>query len=795
VCDFHVFFFSLIIYYIMKRLVLLILLAIGFLASTSHAQWTEIPALPAALNWPMTTEFNGTFYLFGGVDGSNVASKSIYTYTPGDAAWKKLSVTSPKAKFGGYAAAANGKIYIVGGMVVSGTSYITDNTTYEFDPVANTFATKKNIPIKIGFFAGAAVSGKIYVINGSTSPFTTGAGDNLVQIYDPSADAWVSAGTTPSFNNRLSASAVLNGNIYVMGGLNDDGTFSSDVWKGVPSATDITWAQVSSLPDALMQVSGGAAGGKLVFTGGTNNTPPPNYCTTYVYDETADSWTTSYALPVATFNAGQMFGTGNDLYFAGGYLNSRVFKFTVSNVQQPTAALTLSDIFVNLSQNDTRDLPNTVENFGVAPLTVSIVIPDSAKSWLSATPPGSIDPLGSDSYTIHVTSGTLASGLYKATATINSNDPSHTNLPLNISLYVLPKTVTPQATVVVLEEGTGNWCGYCPQGAEVAQSIKDNLGDSFIEFAYHGGSSSEPMMISAGQNLINDLGIQGYPNAAIQRWFFPNEPYQMTNRGAWPQYAQNVLDQTPNAPVAITVTSYSFDPSTKKVHAVVDLQRSFAMVNDPNSSIHLTTVVTEDGLAGQQEDYRLPSPYWTAYVWNDIVRQMYPNEFGTKVTFPTPTLIDGNIIVPGDKVDITVDLTVPSTIKTDSLKNCNITFIANAISGTSTFGSILQAQRMPLLQGVNAVNSNVANNFRLDQNYPNPVSSETKIGYSLSERTPVTLNVIDVLGREVAHLVSATQDAGNYSVNFDASKLSAGAYIYTLNAGGKTIEKNMTVTK
>jgi hypothetical protein len=302
------------------------------------------------------------------------------------------------------------------------------------------------------------------------------------------------------------------------------------------------------------------------------------------------------------------------------------------------------------------------------------------------------------------------------------------------------------------------------------------------------------MMIATGQKLINDLQIQGYPNAAIQRWLFPGEAYQMTNRGVWEQYAQNVLDQNPDAPVSINITTYTFDPATRKVHAVVELQRSLAMVNDASTTIHLTTIVTEDHLFGQQEDYRLPSPYWTDYTWDDIVRQIYPTEYGTVVTFPAPTLIDGNIVTPGDKVTMTVDLTVPTTVK-DSLQNCNITFMANLMQGTTTLGSILQAQRRPLMAAASAVEPNAANAFTLGQNYPNPVSGGTKISYSLNERMPVSINVYDVLGREVGRIVNATQEVGTYSVNFDASKLPSGSYTYILNAGGKTIEKTMTVAK
>ncbi len=778
----------------MKRYVLFILLAVVFTASVSTAQWSEIPKLPSVLNWPMTAQVNGTIYVFGGVDNAT-ASNSIYTYTAGDVAWKKLSTSLPKAKFGGYAGVANGKVYIVGGMVVSSNSYITDNATYEFDPVANTIAAKKSIPVKVGFFAGAAVGGKIYAINGSTSAFA-GSDVNLAQIYDPTADTWSTASTTPDFSNRLAATAVLNGNIYVMGGLkNDAAAYSNEVWKGTPAAGDITWTQVASLPAALMQVSGGTAAGKLVLTGGTNAQPPVGYCNTYIYDPVADAWTTSYAFPVATFNGGQLFGTGNDLYFAGGYLNQRAFKFTVSSAKLPYAVVPTSPAFINLSANQNRTISFSAQNLGVAPLTLTATVPDNAKSWLTAVSDLNIAPLGSDQYALTFTSGTMAPGLYKATVTVTTNDPSHTNISIDVKLYVLPSSITTQPTVVVLEEGTGDWCGYCPQGKEIAQSIKDQYGDSFIALEYHGGSSIEPMKVTAGQNLINDLSIQAYPNAAIQRWFFPSEAYQMTNRGVWPIYVQNVLDQAPDAPVSINIGTYTFDPKTRKVHAVVNLERSLAMTDDASSTIRLTTIVTEDGLAGQQEDYRLPSPYWTDYVWDDIVRQVYPNEFGTKVTFPAPTLVDGNTVVPGDKATVTVDLTVPTTIKVDSLKNCKITFIASLLQGTSTLGSILQAQQRELISAPSAVDAGTVTNFNLAQNYPNPVSTETKIGYTLAERATVTLIVHDVLGREVGRLVNSTQNAGSYSVNFDASKLSTGMYVYSLNAGGKTIEKTMTVTK
>ncbi len=92
-------------------------------------------------------------------------------------------------------------------------------------------------------------------------------------------------------------------------------------------------------------------------------------------------------------------------------------------------------------------------------------------------------------------------------------------------------------------------------------------------------------------------------------------------------------------------------------------------------------------------------------------------------------------------------------------------------------------------------NGTVPGTFNLSQNYPNPFNPSTFIEFSVAERSNVTLKIYDVLGREVAALVNATKDAGNYKVNFDASKLASGLYVYTLNAGSFTSSKKMMLLK
>jgi hypothetical protein len=55
--------------------------------------------------------------------------------------------------------------------------------------------------------------------------------------------------------------------------------------------------------------------------------------------------------------------------------------------------------------------------------------------------------------------------------------------------------------------------------------------------------------------------------------------------------------------------------------------------------------------------------------------------------------------------------------------------------------------------------------------------------------------VFNILGQKVVTLVNGVKTAGNYEVNFDASKLTSGVYVYRLEAGNSKITKKMTLIK
>jgi hypothetical protein len=85
--------------------------------------------------------------------------------------------------------------------------------------------------------------------------------------------------------------------------------------------------------------------------------------------------------------------------------------------------------------------------------------------------------------------------------------------------------------------------------------------------------------------------------------------------------------------------------------------------------------------------------------------------------------------------------------------------------------------------------------YELKQNYPNPFNPVTKIEFSIPYQEFVTLKVFDILGREVAVLLSKNMKSGKYTVDFDASSLSSGVYIYRIEAGRFSDAKKMILIK
>ena len=96
---------------------------------------------------------------------------------------------------------------------------------------------------------------------------------------------------------------------------------------------------------------------------------------------------------------------------------------------------------------------------------------------------------------------------------------------------------------------------------------------------------------------------------------------------------------------------------------------------------------------------------------------------------------------------------------------------------------------------VEQINSDIPTGFSLNQNYPNPFNPSTTISISIPNEEFVSLKVYNSVGEEVEDLMHETKPAGNYSVTFDASKLSSGIYYYKISSGSFFKSKKMVLLK
>lgn len=79
--------------------------------------------------------------------------------------------------------------------------------------------------------------------------------------------------------------------------------------------------------------------------------------------------------------------------------------------------------------------------------------------------------------------------------------------------------------------------------------------------------------------------------------------------------------------------------------------------------------------------------------------------------------------------------------------------------------------------------SSLVDSYRLFQNYPNPFNPTSTIEFYLPKTSNVTLKIYNILGEEVATLISDILNAGNHAYDWDARGMASGVYLYHLKAG------------
>lgn len=131
--------------------------------------------------------------------------------------------------------------------------------------------------------------------------------------------------------------------------------------------------------------------------------------------------------------------------------------------------------------------------------------------------------------------------------------------------------------------------------------------------------------------------------------------------------------------------------------------------------------------------------------------------------------------------------TAPTMVDIDNDGDMDL-FVGDIRGGVEFYRNLL------INVGVNEAGSRPVS-MRLYQNYPNPFNPTTLVRFEVSSRQFVTLNVYDVLGREVMMLENRELGPGSYERGLDATGLASGLYLYRLTAGELVQTKKLIVLK
>jgi len=259
-----------------------------------------------------------------------------------------------------YGIAAGGRFYVFGGQELGWKSL---GMVFEYDPAADRWTRKKDMPLPAHHAALAELNGKIYVIGGFTVPSGAEKGnppgwepiDNVWE-YEPRGDTWRALAPLPSKRGSVVAAAV-GGKVYAIGGAaNHPGSAESfiDRTRGRPSlhravATNEVydpaknrWTARNPMPTARNHAAAGVVNGKIYVIGGRVGSvfmsTGSNTDIVEEYDPTLDQWGGIRA-PMPTPRSGGAWGVHNGrIYVAGGEGRSYQFSAAFKAVEAYDAA-------------------------------------------------------------------------------------------------------------------------------------------------------------------------------------------------------------------------------------------------------------------------------------------------------------------------------------------------------------------------------------------------------------------------------------------------------------------------
>ncbi|HEX6434356.1 MAG TPA: kelch repeat-containing protein [Gemmatimonadales bacterium] len=203
----------------------------------------------------------GRLYVAGGHNGRSEPVRTLYVYNPRTNTWSSKA-DLPVGGGCGAQGVIDGELYVYVGC----SSGSEPPHFYRYNRVTDRWTTLAPPHSDHHLGEGGAVAGKFYLV-GSRSGVIT---EDLLEVYDPATNTWTFKASMPEPSGQVMSSAVLNGKLYVAGGVEEDGTAHAQATLRVYDPRTNTWTVKAPMPTSRSWSAAAAAGGMVFVLGGLN---------------------------------------------------------------------------------------------------------------------------------------------------------------------------------------------------------------------------------------------------------------------------------------------------------------------------------------------------------------------------------------------------------------------------------------------------------------------------------------------------------------------------------------------
>ncbi len=339
---------------------------------------------------------------------------------------------------------------------------------------------------------------------------------------------------------------------------------------------------------------------------------------------------------------------------------------------------------------------------------------------------------------------------------------------------------------VIVEEGTGPWCQWCPRGAVMMDYIAHEYEGLAVPIAVHNGSTN-PMRLTAYDSEFSKL-LAGYPGGLVER------EADIDPLLGNPNFEKSLIEHLTWPAKAIITHNVDWNPTIRRV----TVRTSVQFLEQMDGDFAIAAVLTEDGVRGttsgyaQQNAYaggargpmggyeNLPNPVPASQmVYNHVARALMGDFKGASNSVPKEN-------PPGSVMSHELSAVVPT------LYNINNMHAISMLIDQTT-GRIINAEMTPIPYVSTSAPEVALEPLHLSI-APNPVVEEAMLTVRVEGSADVHIRVFNAMGVQVAERVYDNV-SGRQFLPFRAGNLPNGMYTLVATSKGQVVSTPFVIQR